>query len=513
MALRHSISILSLVFTCVYAESVNADSSVFKYDEGYHRTAGAGIFKQENKGKAQVKVAQKRGRDKVIKHMTPTDDPQKWPLYSFLDTDGDRILTQDDFRARGAEVYPDLIYKSYADAISVRHRNIIVTKRNGENVLLDVYLPAKASKNPYPVMVNIHGGGWQTGSKELYRGNSSYVGMVKDALNRGIAYAAIKYRLVKMYRNTDKVHIRDCVTDCIDVMRFMKKHSADLGIDPHKVFVQGGSAGGHLALMVGLADYDAFPGDPSLARYTLKPAGCISWYGATDFSSEASWIAPPGVNLYGGCTSHYPNRVVKYPHMVENGRVYDDWNNSRLVTKDIKRKMAEVSPVLYLNSKSTAVLHYHGTKDNQIPVTQARHLKAMAAKKKAPDVTVKEIDGLGHSFHDGDLAKKILKESIDFIADRVGTNASPVGVITSSHAQGSSKTKIHFDGRGSRDDGSVARYSWDVNGDGKEDYKSSRITHTFKSGGSKSVVLTVTDNDGVSTSRTVDFVISDSKSR
>jgi acetyl esterase/lipase len=94
-----------------------------------------------------------------------------------------------------------------------------------------------------PALVLFHGGGWTGGSPVQFNDQAAYLA------RRGMVCIQVEYRLVKDVPGPP-VH---CVQDAKSAMRWVRSHAAELGIDPQRIGAGGGSAGGHLAAFVGMA--------------------------------------------------------------------------------------------------------------------------------------------------------------------------------------------------------------------------------------------------------------------
>jgi len=94
---------------------------------------------------------------------------------------------------------------------------------------------------PAPLIVYVHGGGWQHGSKDNATGRWKPAHFPQD----GYAFASINYRLVPA------AHVEDQATDIALALRALVDRAASLGIDPHRVVLMGHSAGAHLVALVG----------------------------------------------------------------------------------------------------------------------------------------------------------------------------------------------------------------------------------------------------------------------
>ena len=144
---------------------------------------------------------------------------------------------------------------------------------------LDLYYPASGKAAKSPVVIYTHGGGWAAGSKKAAQmGNMGKV--VAGLTENGFCVASVDYRL---YTKDGDVTIKDCVTDCKDAVRYLAKHSAELGVDTNRVFTFGDSAGGQIAQMLLLSPPKLFPGAEELADATYTVIAGVSWYGPCDF--------------------------------------------------------------------------------------------------------------------------------------------------------------------------------------------------------------------------------------
>jgi len=143
--------------------------------------------------------------------------------------------------------------------------------------LLIMYPQRSGKKQKCPAMVWIHGGAWTSGSPE------GYIPHLRYSVAHGAVGVAIEYRLVaspgKVSDVINENTITDCITDCAEAIRYLREHAGELGIDPEKIIVAGDSAGGHLALCLGVLD---LPKDE-------KANVVINCNGISDMSGE-KWI-------------------------------------------------------------------------------------------------------------------------------------------------------------------------------------------------------------------------------
>jgi acetyl esterase len=101
-----------------------------------------------------------------------------------------------------------------------------------------------------PAVVFIHGGGWERGDPDQWFPQCRYFAL------RGAVGASVQYRLA-----TGKNNVDACVADCQAAIAFLRRHAAELGVDPARIAVIGESAGGHLAAALGTVTVDAGLGE------------------------------------------------------------------------------------------------------------------------------------------------------------------------------------------------------------------------------------------------------------
>jgi acetyl esterase/lipase len=117
------------------------------------------------------------------------------------------------------------------------YRNLAYTKPKHERQTLDVYAPGKGKD--HPVVIWIHGGGWQAGDKkEVQKKPQAFV-------DKGFVFVSVNYRLLG-----DKVTIKQMAGDVAKAIRWTHDHAREYGGDASTMFVMGHSAGAQLAALV-----------------------------------------------------------------------------------------------------------------------------------------------------------------------------------------------------------------------------------------------------------------------
>lgn len=250
--------------------------------------------------------------------------------------------------------------------------NVVYTKVKEWEGKMDIYLPSKDSE-PTPVVINIHGGGWNHGVKESQTGFNTFFKI-------GFAVANIEYRL------TGQATAPAAVEDTRCALIYLVKNAKALNIDVNKIVIMGGSSGGHLALMGGLLGNDhKFDGNCT-GLENIKVAAIIDKYGITDV-----WDWGYGTNI----TSKSATR----------------WLGER--SNDKKFAMS-VSPITYVTKNSPPTFIVHGDADPTVPYQQSvdLHKKFVEAGVKTEFITVQ---GGGHGKFEKEKNSEINKKIADFL--------------------------------------------------------------------------------------------------
>ncbi|MBN2452471.1 MAG: alpha/beta hydrolase [Lentisphaeria bacterium] len=232
---------------------------------------------------------------------------------------------------------------------------------------LDLYLPAeRPAGTRSPAIVFIHGGGWSGGDKAEYRSFNYGTGLAKA----GYVMVSVNYWLGREGRWPRNLH------DCKNAVRYLRVHADDLGVDPEHIGVIGGSAGGHLALMV---------------AYTTDVAGLEPEIPYPGVSSRVNCV----VNLYG------ITNLLTRQKTDANGKPTGVPAPSGLLSVSREQDPALwrfVSPVNHVQQATPPTLTMHGLMDSTVDCEQARELAAKLDEHGVENQLVL-IEGIGHTFN------------------------------------------------------------------------------------------------------------------
>jgi acetyl esterase/lipase len=264
-----------------------------------------------------------------------------------------------------------------AQPFRIRHPEVEVVRdvaytEGGRKARLDVYRPRGGVVVGAPVLVQVHGGAWTTGSKEQ-QGQL----LMNRMAARGWVCVAVNYRLAPTYRWPTQI------VDVKRAMAWVHEHIGEYGGDPGHVVVTGGSAGGHLAALVALT-----PGEkswqPGFEDADTSVVGCVPFYGVYDMVGDDG--DPFTVAMRDGLLAH---------RIFEPGATHDDFRKA--------------SPVHRVTPDAPDFFVIHGTNDTLVEVGQARRFvdrlrrvsddsSLAPAAPRTPSVVYAELPMTQHAF-------------------------------------------------------------------------------------------------------------------
>jgi acetyl esterase/lipase len=192
---------------------------------------------------------------------------------------------------------------------------------------MDVYYPPLSTPMPAPVVMFIHGGGWQGGDK------TSSIGMVDvpRLTKRGYVVVSINYR---MYPFVFPAYVEDA--KC--AVRHLRANAGFYRIDPARVGVWGHSAGGHIAAMLGVTSSGVYEGNGGYAGFSSQVDAVATYAGAFDVTA----------------LQDFPTMSSEFDRLFGNNK-------------------AAASPITYVTPGDVPFLIFHGTMDKSIHIRQAQN--------------------------------------------------------------------------------------------------------------------------------------------
>ncbi len=247
----------------------------------------------------------------------------------------------------------------------VLEKGIEYSNPDNQHLQLDMARPAKGA-GPFPAIVCIHGGGFRAGSRD------GYLGLIRQLAAKGYVAVTVSYRLAPKYQFPAAVH------DVKAAVRFLRANAAKYGIDPNRIGATGGSAGGHLALYLGVTGGVAsLEGDGGNPGVSSAVQAVVNVYGPSDFTRS-------------------------YGKSVDAAEVLPLFLGGN-VEKERKKHLV-ASPLYWVNPSAPPIQCIHGTIDPYVAYEQSVWIvdRLLAAGCEAELVT---ISGGGHGFG-GEMAKQ-----------------------------------------------------------------------------------------------------------
>ena len=222
----------------------------------------------------------------------------------------------------------------------------------------DLYLPEKFEDGKkYPGVLIIHGGGWTGGKRDAAR----EINIGTTLASHGYVCMSIDYLLHDP--KSDKLCWPQNLHDCKTAVRWMRANQERLHLDTAHIGVIGGSAGGHLACMVGVTG----------SSDGLDPSGPYS---------EQSCAVSCVVDMYG-------------PADLENWKDISALRQNRQQAPELYKAF---SVLTHLDKNDPPFLILHGTVDTTVPLSQSETL-ANALKQQGIQHHLEIIEGAPHTFH------------------------------------------------------------------------------------------------------------------
>ena len=280
-----------------------------------------------------------------------------------------------------AQLSPTAEWATHAQNQYVVQANITYLTASGYEAKLDVYRRRDSAAAPQPTLVFYHGGGWIGGTKE-----ASFMSIM-PWLEMGWNVVNVEYRMARVALAPAALEDAQCA------LRFVVAQAKNYGIDTNKIVVAGESAGGHLALAVGMIPASAgftsicagggFTGNDNSVP---KVAAIINWYGITDVSDM---LAGPNARSY----------AVQWV-----GSAHD---------RDAIAK--SVSPMTYVRAGLPPILSIQGDADPIVPYSQNVRLRDALTKAGATNELF-TIPGGGHGNFRPDERSKAYAKIREFLA-------------------------------------------------------------------------------------------------
>jgi acetyl esterase/lipase len=235
--------------------------------------------------------------------------------------------------------------------------DVVYGHKDGLALTFDVIRPAKPSGAG---LLWIQSGGWYS----RWVDPKGWPGACKSYLDKGFTMFIVRHGSAPKYTVPEAVEdVRRCV-------RFIRLKAKSFGVDPERLGVFGGSAGGHLSLMLATTGDD---GDVNAKDELLRQSSRVAAVVA---------LCPP-TDLRGWTTD--PPKAIKAIPGLKPPLTFD------------AKKEPDCSPLLKATTKTAPTLMIHGDKDELVPIEHSKNMLEKLEKEKV-DCKLTTVEGAGHSF-------------------------------------------------------------------------------------------------------------------
>lgn len=256
-------------------------------------------------------------------------------------------------QAQAGDIVPDVVYGH----------------KDGMALTFDVFEPESPNGAGVLYMVS---GGWFSRYMAPEEAQARYAAL----LDAGFTVFAVRHG------SAPKYNVADAVDDVTLANRYIHAHASEWGVDPSRLGVTGGSAGGHLSLVLGNNGTDGDPNaeDP-LQRVPTRMAAVVAYY------------PPVDVRQWRGPSERFP--ALDFPE------------------KDGER----ISPILQVSPDDPPTLLIHGTADTTVPISHSERAYA-AFQEAGVETDYIVMEGAGHGFR-GRQAEEASRARVQWFVDHL----------------------------------------------------------------------------------------------
>jgi acetyl esterase/lipase len=278
-----------------------------------------------------------------------------------------------DYRSRipasaQATIRREVSFKDWCKPLSMRRPDVEVMRHipygpAGVRQQLDIYRPRVIPQEGCPVLLQIHGGAWMMGDK-----GGQALPLMYELASRGWICVAANYRLSPSVGFPTHLH------DCKAALCWIRQHGREYGMNPDFVAVTGGSAGGHLAALMGLTANrpELQPGHPDT---DTSVQACIPFYGVYDLLVRYN---------------QHPNRQMYQRFM--RGKVFHE-------TVEENPELWELgSPLSQIHPNVPPFMIMHGSHDSLALVSEGRVFSQQLRQQSNQPVAYVEFPGAEHAW-------------------------------------------------------------------------------------------------------------------
>jgi acetyl esterase/lipase len=233
---------------------------------------------------------------------------------------------------------------------------------------LDLAMKKDPRAKPRPAIVVIHGGGWVEGDKSSFSSAKNRVpGNIVDFAKLGFVAVTINYRL------SGEAPFPAALQDCKCAVRWLRAHAKDYNLDPRNIGAYGNSAGGHLAMLLGMVGKEAgLEGDGSNQDQSSAVQAVVSDSGPIDLLDQHKH----------GKLQKAIEKFLDGPPGAGREALYK-----------------QSSPIYQISAKTPPLLLIYGCADGQVPIEAADRFVVALGQAGLKDLSYYRLAGVDHCPH------------------------------------------------------------------------------------------------------------------
>ncbi len=258
-----------------------------------------------------------------------------------------------------------------------RKEDVIYRRKLGTALTMDVFTPVKEAKGIGVILVV--SAGFFSSHEAI---SPAYI---LPLINRGFTVFAV------VHGSQPRFTVPEIIQDMNRAVRFIRYHAQDFAIDADRIGVYGGSAGGHLSLMLGTAgsNGDTFAKDP-VDRVSSRVQAVACFFPPTDFLN----FGKPGREMIHATDHGLPYRAAfDYRELDKHSMLWVPITD----TDHLREIARQISPITHVTPDDPPTLIIHGDADILVPLQQS---EVFIAKLDKAGVATKLVvkKGAGHSW-------------------------------------------------------------------------------------------------------------------
>lgn len=266
--------------------------------------------------------------------------------------------------------------------------DVVYGHKFGMALTFDMFQPK--NQNGAGVII-INSGGWQSRFPNLYeytddgiRFNTQGFEFVESLLSKGTTVFWVRHG------SSPKFAIPEIVSDLRSAVRFIRFHANEYGADPERLGLMGGSAGGHLSLLLATtAEIGNSEATEEFEKDSGRVAAVVAYFPPTDLKRAVDYYRQ------------------KFPEILEESNLFD-------LSDEL---LIDLSPIFHVSADDPPTLIVHGDKDPSVPIIQGESMY-QALQEVGVESKFVVISGAGHGF-EGEDADRASAEAVAWFEEHL----------------------------------------------------------------------------------------------